>query len=261
MVSEGAPTPKISACIITFNEEDRIQECLKSLDFCDEAIVVDSHSSDKTREIAEKCGARVIERDWPGHRQQKEFTIRQASHDWVLCLDADEQISSELRDEIIKLRDAGFPKQAGWRMPRISYYMGRWVTHGSWTPDYNLRLFDRRQGYWGGRNPHDKVELDGPMGTLKGKIVHYPYRTLAEHLRTIDSYTTIRAEVMYEAGKKASILNLIINPWVSFIKYYIVKRAFLDGWHGLVMAYLTAQYVRTKYIKLLVMQRVGEKTN
>jgi glycosyltransferase involved in cell wall biosynthesis len=216
---------------------------------------------DGTREVAENCGARVIERDWPGHVAQKEFTIRQAENDWILSLDADERISDGLRVEILELRDKGFPEKAGWRMPRLSYYMGRWVKHGTWTPDYNLRLFDRRRGHWGGYDPHDKVEVEGPVGKLKGKILHYPYRSLAEHLSTMDKYTTIRAAGMDARGKKASVLNLVINPWFRFVKYYFLKGGFLDGWHGLVMAYLASQYVRTKYIKLLVRQRVGEKTN
>lgn len=261
-VSDNAgQRPKLSACIITLNEEDRIRECIESLDFCDEVVVVDSHSTDRTREIAAECGARVIERDWPGHVAQKEFAIRQASHDWVLCLDADERISDALRAQLLELRDAGFPGRAGWRMPRLSYYMGRWVKHGTWTPDYNLRLFDRRRGHWGGHNPHDRVELDGSPGTLRGRILHYPYRTLAEHLSTMDKYTTIMARGLHERGRKASLVNVVVNPWVRFVKYYIVKGGFLDGWRGLVMAYLAAQYVRTKYIKLMVMQRVGEKTD
>ncbi len=257
----SAERPRISACIITFNEEDRIRECIESLAFCDEVVVVDSHSVDETRRIAADCGARVIERDWPGHVAQKEFTIRQAEHDWVLCLDADERIDDDLRGEILALRDAGFPGKAGWRMPRLSFYMGEWVRHGTWRPDWNLRLFDRRRGYWGGNNPHDRVELDGPMGTLKGQILHYPYRTLAEHLSTMDKYTTTMAQGLDARGKRAHVLNVIVNPWVRFVKYYFLKRGFLDGWRGLVMAYLAAQYVRTKYIKLMVLQRVGEKTN
>jgi glycosyltransferase involved in cell wall biosynthesis len=261
-VSESAPSrPRLSACIITLNEEDRIRECLESLDFCDDVLVVDSHSTDRTREIAAECGARVIERDWPGYVAQKEYAVRQAEHDWVLCLDADERIGGPLREEILRLRGAGFPEKAGWRMPRRSFYMGRWVMHGTWTPDYNLRLFDRRHGHWGGYNPHDRVVLDGPMGTLHGKILHYPYRSLAEHLATMDKYTTIMAKGLDERGKKGSVINVMVNPWVRFVKYYVLKGGFLDGWHGLVMAYLAAQYVRMKYIKLLVMQRVGEKTD
>ncbi len=258
---ESTSKPKISACIITLNEEDRIKECIESLHFCDEVVVVDSHSHDKTREIALEAGAVVIERDWPGHVAQKEFAIRQAKNDWVLCVDADERISDSLKQEILALRDAGFPDKAGWRMPRLSYYMGAWVKHGTWRPDWNLRLFDRRRGHWAGNNPHDRVELKGPMGTLKNDLLHYPYRTLADHLRTIESYTTIMAEGMHERGKKASIFKIVVNPWARFVKYYFLKRGFLDGWRGLVMAYLAAQYVRTKYIKLMVIQRVGKRTN
>lgn len=251
----------VSACIITFNEEDRIQACIRSLDFCDEVIVVDSHSQDKTRDIAADYGARVIERDWPGFGPQKEFAIRQARNDWVLCLDADERIGDALRNEIVALYRAGFPGKAGWRMPRLSFYMGAWVKHGTWVPDYNLRLFDRRRGRWNNKIIHERVELEGSVGTLSGKILHYPFRTLAEHLSTMDKYTTLMARQMYEDGKKAGIFNLIVNPLGRFVKYYFLKRGFLDGWRGLVMASLAAQYVRTKYIKLLVMRRVGQKTD
>ena len=134
--------PQLSACIIAMNEADRIGDCLASLDFCDEIVVVDSHSSDATRELASGAGANVVERDWPGHVAQKEFAIRAARHDWVLCVDADERISPELRSEIVSLRDAGFPAAAGWRMPRLSSYFGRYMRRGGWYPDLQLRLFD-----------------------------------------------------------------------------------------------------------------------
>lgn len=249
--------PKISACIISFNEEDRIEECVASVGFCDEVLVVDSHSQDATRELASAAGARVIERDWPGFGPQKEFTIRAAEHDWVLCLDSDERISDELREEIVSLRDSGFPEKAGWRMPRMSNYLGRWIKHGVWYPDHNLRLFDRRRGCWGGHRPHEHVELDGPAGTLNGNLLHHPYRSFAEHVKTIDDYTTIMAKGMHERGRNASTLNVIINPFVRFVKSYILKRGFLDGWRGLVIAYQAAYYVRLKYIKLLILQQVG----
>ncbi|MEE8466960.1 MAG: glycosyltransferase family 2 protein, partial [Planctomycetota bacterium] len=162
----------LSACIITLDEEDRIQDCIASLDFCDEVLVVDSHSSDGTRALAESLGARVIERDWPGHVAQKEFTVRQAQHDWVLCVDADERVSPALAEELVALKAAGFPARAGWRMPRCSRYLGRWIRHGTWYPDLQLRLFDRRRGYWGGEDPHDRVELDGSVGRLTGDLLH-----------------------------------------------------------------------------------------
>jgi glycosyltransferase involved in cell wall biosynthesis len=260
-MNEGNKAPKISACIITFNEEDRIRDCIESLDFCDEVLVVDSHSSDKTREVAQACGARVIERDWPGFVEQKNYVVRQAKNDWILNLDADERISSDLRSEILFLRNEGFPCKAGWRMPRLSYYMGRWIKHGTWRPDWNLRLFDRRRGRWSGSRLHERVQLDGALGSLQGQILHYPYRTLAEHFETMDRYTTLMAQGLDEKGKRASVIQVIVNPWARFLKYYFLKRGFLDGWRGLVMAYLASQYVRMKYIKLLVQQRVGEKTN
>ena len=156
--SDQGRRPGLSACIISFQEEDRIADCLASLAFCDEIVVVDSHSADGTRRIAAEHGARVIERDWPGHVLQKEFAIRSAAHEWVLCVDCDERISDELRAEILALREGGFARHAGWRMPRMSRYLGRWIRHGTWYPDRQLRLFDRRRGRWGGHDPHSLPE-------------------------------------------------------------------------------------------------------
>ena len=247
--------PPLSACIIAMDEEDRLGACLASLAFCDEIVVVDSHSSDGTRELAAARGARVIERDWPGHVAQKEFAIRAARHDWVLCVDADERLSPELAREITALRDAGFPGQAGWRFPRLSRYLGVWVRRGTWYPDHQLRLFDRRRGRWGGHNPHDRVELDGSVGTLAGDLLHEPYRDLAEHLQTIDRYTTTMAEGMRDRGRRASWIDLVLRPPVRFLRFYVLRGGFLLGWRGLVLAYLAAHYVRLKYVKLLVLQR------
>ncbi len=249
---------KLSACIIAMDEEDRIADCLASLDFCDEVVVVDSHSKDGTRELAAALGARVIERDWPGHVAQKEFTIRAAANDWVLCVDADERISPELRAEIVALRDAGFPGHAGWNFPRLSSYLGRWTTHGGWYPDRQLRLFDRRRGRWGGNNPHDKVLLDGKMGALRGNLLHHPYRSFGEHLRTIDKYTTIMAEGLHQRGKRAGLFDLSVRPSMRFVRSYVFKRGFLMGWRGLVQAYLSAHYGRLKYMKLYALQEAAE---
>ena len=250
-----AERPKISACIITLDEADRIDDCIAALDFCDEIVVVDSHSRDRTRELATARGARVIERDWPGHVKQKEFAIRAAAHDWVLCIDADERASPELCAEILALRDAGFPGHAGWNFPRKTFYLGRFIEHGAWYPDRQLRLFDRRRGKWGGHDPHDKVELDGSLGTLRGDLLHYTYRSFDDHLRTIDKYTTIMAKGLLERGKRASALDLITHPLAKFVRGYFLKLGFLDGWRGLLIAFLSAHYTRLKYAKLLVMQR------
>ena len=251
--------PKLSACIITLDEEDRIEDCLASVDFCDEIVVVDSHSTDRTRERAAARGARVVERDGPGHVKQKEFALRAASHDWVLCIDADERVSPELRGEILALRERGFPGAAGWEFPRRNHYLGRSIEHGLWVPDRKLRLFDRRRGRWGGNDPHDRVLLDGPKGRLKGTLLHDSYRDFAHHLSTIDRYTTIMARGLHERGRRARPWDLVLPPLGRFVKGYFIKLGFLDGWRGLLIALLSAHYVRLKYAKLLVLQRAGEE--
>ena len=247
--------PLISACIITLNEEDRIADCIRSVDWCDEVLVVDSHSSDRTRTVATAEGARVIERDWPGHVAQKEFTVRAAQHDWVFCIDADERVSAPLREELVALRDAGFGGHAGWRMPRMSHYLGAWIRHGVWYPDRQLRLFDRRRGHWGGIDPHDRVELESAPAELRGDLQHHPYRDLAEHLATIDRYTTTMAQGLHDRGRRASLLDLLTRPAWRFTRSFIVRAGFLDGWRGFVVAGLAAHYVRIKYTKLRALQR------
>ena len=243
-------TPGLSACVIAKDEADRIGECLSSLAFCDEILVVDAHSKDDTRTIAEAHRARVIERDWPGHVAQKEFAIRAARHDWVLCVDADERISFELASEIQRLREAGFPGPPGWRLPRLSSYFGRWIRHGTWYPDPQLRLFDRRRGRWTGRDPHDRVELDGDPGQLRGHLLHYPYRNLEDHLATIERYTTTMARGLAEEGRHARLIDLALRPTARFLRSYLLQLGFLDGWRGLLLASLSAHYVRLKYAKL-----------
>jgi len=254
---EATGRARVSACIITLDEADRIAECIRSVDWCDEVVVVDSHSRDATREIAAGSGARVIERDWPGHVKQKEFAIRAATHDWVMCIDADERVSPELRQEILALAGQGFPEHAGWRMPRMSRYLGRWIRHGTWYPDLQLRLFDRRRGRWGGHDPHDRVEIDGSAGRFRHPLLHDPYRSFAEHLGTIDRYTTIMADGLHRRGRRARLDDLILRPWVRFFRFYVLKAGFLEGWRGLLLAVLAAHYVRLKYAKLLVLERAA----
>lgn len=255
-MSGAAPrrTP-LSACVIAFQEADRIGECLASLAFCDEVVLVDSHSSDATREIAAAAGARVIERDWPGHVAQKSFAVAAASHDWVLCLDADERVSPQLRAEIERLREAGFEGPAGYTMPRLSSYLGRWIRHGTWYPNRQLRLFDRRRGRWAGQDPHDRVDLEGAAGRLQGRLLHHPYRTISEHLATIDRYTTITAQGLRERGRRARVSDLWLRPPARFVVFYLLRGGFLDGWRGLFLAGMASHYVRLKYAKLLALER------
>ena len=236
------------------NEEDRLERCIASLGICDEVLVVDSHSKDRTRTLAESLGARVIERDWPGHVAQKEFAIRAANHDWVLCVDADECLSLELQREISVLKQDGFKRHCGWRIPRCSQYLGRWIHHGTWYPDLQLRLFDRRKCHWSGADPHDRVETDGSVGRLSSDLQHHPYRNLSEHLQTIDRYTTTMAQGLVAHGKRARTWNLWVNPAVRFFRFYFLKLGFLEGWRGFLLACLASHYVRLKYAKVLMIQ-------
>jgi len=249
------PRPRISACIVTLDEEDRLPDCLASLDWCDEIVVVDSHSSDRTRELAVEQGARVVERDWPGHVAQKEFAVHAASHDWVFCIDADERVSKELAEEIETHRARGFAGLSGLSAPRVSSYLGRWIRHGTWYPDRKLRLFDRRRGGWGGQDPHDRVEVEGRVESLSGELRHHPYRSFGDHLKTIDRYSTITAEELHKEGRRARISDLLLRPPLRFLGFYIVRRGFLDGWRGLLLAYLAAHYVWLRYAKLWILDR------
>ena len=251
----GETPPRLSACIVARDEADRIAPCLDSLAFCDEILVVDSHSRDATREIAAERGARVIERDWPGYVAQKNFAVGAAEHDWVLCLDADERVSEALRREIESLRERGFPGHAGWRMPRLSSYFGRWIRHGSWYPNRQLRLFDRRRGRWSGRDPHDRVALETAPGTLRGDLLHHPYRDLSDHLATIDRYSTLQADLLFETGRRARVWDLALRPAWRFFRFYLLEHGFLAGWRGFVLACLTAHYVHLRWLKLWLRAR------
>ena len=255
--AQAPPTtrPQVSACIVARDEEDRLPACLASLGWCDEILVIDSHSTDRTREVAGAAGARVIERDWPGHVAQKEFAIRAAEHDWVFCIDADERVSPELAAQIEAAREREFEGAPGFSVPRVSRYLGRWIRHGTWYPDRKLRLFDRRRGRWGGRDPHDRVELDGDAVALSGELQHEPYRSFEDHLATIERYTTITARELHAEGRRARLIDLVLRPPLRFLDFYVWRGGFLDGWRGLLLAYLAAHYVRMRYAKLWVMER------
>jgi glycosyltransferase involved in cell wall biosynthesis len=245
----------LSACIITFNEAQRIEACLRSLSFCDEIVVVDSHSQDATRTLAERLGARVIERDWPGYRSQKQFAVDAARHDWVLCLDADERVSVELRGEITALRQEGFADHAGYSLARITDYFGRFLRHGNAYPDRLVRLFDRRCGGWQGLEIHENTRITGRIGRLRGDLEHYPYRSLGDHLARMQRYADLMAQALYQRGKRCGLLRVVLNPWWRFVRGYLLRLGFLDGWRGLVFALIEAGYVRRKYLALYLLSR------
>lgn len=245
----------LSACIVAYNEADRIGRCLTSLAFCDEIVVVDSHSTDATREIAVAHGARVIERDWPGYRAQKQFAMDVCSHDWVLNLDADEVVSPALREEILALREHGFAPAAGYAMPRCTEYFGRMIRRGAWYPDRKLRLVDRRRAHWSGREIHEKMRADGPVHRLRGELEHYSYRDLADQIARLERYAELMARALHAEGRRARWWHLWLSPaWRGF-RDLVLKRGLLDGWRGFAIATIEMNYVRQKFLKLWLLER------
>lgn len=245
----------LTACVISYNEADRIEACLRSVSFCEEIIVVDSHSTDGTREIATALGARVIERDWPGYRSQKQFAVDAARHDWVLCVDADERVSAELRAEIETLRAQGFAGAAGYSVPRITDYFGRFLRHGNAYPDRLVRLFDRRRGGWIGEEIHENTRVHGPIRRVRGPLEHHSYRSLTDHQNRMQRYADLMAQALYQRGERCGLGKVLLNPQWRFVRGYFLRLGFLDGWRGLVFALVEANYVRDKYLGLYMRSR------
>ena len=248
------PRRPVSVCIITKDEEANLPDCLASVKWADEVVVVDSRSTDRTREIASAAGAKVVERDFPGHIEQKNFAVDQAKHDWVLCIDADERLTPELAASVQRaLEDPG--EHAGFEFARRTFHFGRWILHGGWYPDRKTRLFDRKRGRWGGRNPHDHVRVEGRLGRLEGDLLHYSYRDVSAHLRQIDFFTTISAKEKHARGVRFGLWQVALRPPGKFLRMYILKAGFLDGVAGFLIAVLGSYYVFLKYAKLRELER------
>ncbi len=248
---------KISATIITFNEERNIAAALDSVSWADEIIVVDSNSVDRTREIAEEKGARVIVNDWAGFSDQKQFAVDQAKYDWIISIDADERVTDTLRTEILTIRRSG-AKASGYRMPRLSYYLGRPVKHGGWYPDRQLRLFDRRAGKWNGAVIHESVEM--AAGTvvedLAGDLLHYSVESASHHHKMIgERYAPLGAEQMYAQGKRTSGFGIATIGVFAFLRSYILKGGFLDGLPGFAIARFAAHHAFLKHLLLWELQQ------
>ena len=244
---------KLTVTVITYNEAEHIQHALESVAWADEIIVVDSGSTDRTVELARPMATRVIVRDWPGYSDQKNFAADNASHDWVLSVDADERVTPELAAEIRGVLSRG-PHARGYRVRRVSWYLGRWIRSTDWFPDYQLRLYDRRRGRWLGRHVHESVSSDGPVADLRGELLHYAYRDLAHHFQTMDRYTTLAARQMFEDGRRAGLFSLLVHPPAAFLRNYVLKAGFLDGIPGLIISAMNAHYVFLKYAKLWALQ-------
>jgi glycosyltransferase involved in cell wall biosynthesis len=242
--------PPITATIITFNEETRIVECLASLACCDEVIVVDSGSTDKTRERAEARGARVVERPWQGYSKQKNFAAAQARNDWILSIDADERLSIELANEIVAWKKME-PSAPAFSMPRRVFYLGRWIKHSGWYPDRKTRLYNRRFSRWEGDFVHESMKVDGSVKPLRGDLLHFPYRDWNDHVVRLTRYSELASKAARSAGCRGSIGRLIFSPPLSFIKSFFLRVGFLDGWRGLAIAYMGARYVFEKEFRIL----------
>src|SRR5262252_5307206 len=220
--------PKLSVTIITKNEATDIAAALESVSWADERIVVDSGSTDDTVGIAVPLANRVVVHEWRGYVAQKNYAASLASHDWILSLDADERVTPSLAAEIQQvLRQE--PVERGFRIPRVTWHLGRWIRTTDWYPDYQLRLYDRRAARWVGRHVHEGVHVVGAVGRLRGELEHYAYRDISEHLATIEHYTTLAARQMFEEGQRASTWQLAVHPQLVFLRNYLLKGGFRDG--------------------------------
>ena len=246
---------KISACIISYNEESKIEDCLKSLKgVADEIIVVDSLSSDETKEIVKKYTDKVYDQKFLGHIEQKNLAVEKASNDWILSLDCDERLTDELKASILKIKDSLEAADA-YRMARKTFYVYRWLNH-CWYPDFKIRLFNRNTAKWGGTNPHDRVEIKGSnVVTLKGDIQHYSFNSISEHVQTIDSFTEIGAQEIIKKGKSVSIISPFTHGVWTFVKLYVFKKGFMDGYAGLVVSILSGIHAFIKYSKVIMLRK------
>jgi glycosyltransferase involved in cell wall biosynthesis len=239
---------KISATIIACNEELRIARVIESLRCCDEIIVVDSGSVDRTMEIATQLGARVVESLWQGYARQKNLAAEMAAHDWILSLDADEALSEALEGEIWRLKKSG-PEFDAYTVPRMAQYLGRWILHSGWYPDRKVRLYDRRKARWVGEFVHESVKVDGRVGQLQSNLLHFTCDSLSEHLKSMDGYTTLAAQELVARQQKIGWRSLILEPPWTFLRTYVFQRGFQDGFEGLIIAYMAAWYTFLKYAK------------
>jgi glycosyltransferase involved in cell wall biosynthesis len=239
---------KISATIVTLNEERNIARAIESLRCADEILVVDSGSSDGTRELALRLGARVLEEPWRGYAGQKNFASQCAAFDWILSIDADEAVTEELEAEILAMKRDG-PRCDGYSMPRLAQYLGRWIKHSGWYPDRKVRLFHREKAEWVGAYVHESVRVTGSTGELHGKLLHFTCDSLSQHLRTLDRYTTLAAREVLERNARVPMRRLLFDPAWTFVRTYVIRRGFLDGPQGLAIAWMAALYTFLKYAK------------
>lgn len=247
---------RISACITAGNEEAKIRRCLESITWADEIVVVDSFSQDKTVEICREYTDRVYRHEWLGYIGQKNLIKDMAQYEWILFIDADEEVSPELKEEILaELSSGSCANYAGYKFPRMVYYLGRWIRHGDWYPDTKLRLFRKEEGTCSGVEPHDRVTVDGPVKRLKGRLHHYTYNSIRDQIAASNRFSTITAEGWIKENRRFRLHHMLFRPPFRFLRSYILHLGFLDGLQGLIVAITISYAVFAKYAKLWELQR------
>ncbi|HLA94851.1 MAG TPA: glycosyltransferase family 2 protein [Pyrinomonadaceae bacterium] len=242
---------KISASVIVFNEEENISELCESLAWADEIVIVDSSSSDRTVELASKYTDKVFQHEFKGYKDKHEFADSKTSGDWIFWIDADERVTPELLAAIDKVRtrrDDELPD--GFKIARKTFYMGRWIKHSGWYPDYQMRLYRKSKSYWDGVSPHETARVDGAVEKLDGELLHYTKRDLSDHHMVLDRYTTLAADYLYKNGRSRGAAYLLFGPVSAFFRTFILKQGFRDGIHGLIISMFTAYGVFLKSAKL-----------
>lgn len=257
---KNLPVPKLTVTIITLNEAEHIGAAIDSAAWADQVLVVDSGSTDATVTIALAKGATVLTREWSGYVDQKDFAAEAAAHDWIFSLDADERIPAALAREIRRLL-AHEPSRRGYRLPRATFHLGRWIRTTDFYPDYQTRLYDRRAGRWRGRYVHESVTVDGGVGALTTELEHYSFRDLADHATRINLYSGLAARQMYEAGRRATAIDVLVHPPAAFLRNYLLRRGFLDGMVGFIVSAMNAYSVFLKFAKLWELQRAPSSTS
>ena len=245
----------ISAIIVCFNEEDNIEDCLQSVTWCDEIVVVDSFSTDRTVEICRRYTDHVFQRAWAGYRDQKAFAHSKATKDWVILVDSDERVPPELRAEIERALSRDGSRYAAYAVPRVVYYLGRWWWRGGWYPDYDIRVFRRGLARWGGLDPHERIFVQGRVRRLRNPIQHYSYRDIADHVGRVNHFTDLSARELRASGQRWRWWHSIIHPPFRFFRSFVWKRGFLEGAPGFFIAATAAFYVFLKYAKLRELER------
>ncbi|RLA86420.1 MAG: glycosyltransferase family 2 protein [Deltaproteobacteria bacterium] len=245
---------KISVYILTYNNEDTIEKCIKSALWADEIVILDHFSSDRTIEICRRYTDRIFQKEWTNYRDEYNYAIELTTNKWVMFLDSDEEVTPELADEI-RRELAREEEWAGYLVPRMTHYLGRWIKHGGWYPDYKLRIFDKTRGRWEGKAFDPRVRVEGAVKKLRNPCLHYSFRNLDHHLSKMAVYTELFAEEAIKRGKKFGIWDLLLRPPLRFLRNYLLRGGFLDGIPGLVAASMASYYVFLKYAK------IWEKTN